>query len=232
MKIELNIRNKAWKKAIVAVALILAFMVAMLVAGINQGYRPLIVVALLSIPVFAFLLCAFLQPSKWNCMRMVKGEMTYRELEDAIAREDFDEPICFLERDWLKSCVFRVSENWALFGERFIYDDPFCIPKSKVRSIEIGAVDLGQLPQLHDQEDDPLLELDDKTFYAFELVCDDDNSFISGFIAPNDMEYAFAVLRQHFPQAEISGYPEENHEKFEGNEDLFIEEANEPREWR
>ena len=203
MKVELNIRNKIWKKGVIAMALMLAFMVAMLAVGLGGRDWLLFGVALLTIPILVFVLYSFLWPGKWNCMRLVKGEMTYRELRDAIAREDFEEPIDFLERDWLKGCVFQVSGNWALMGEGAVYDDPVCIPKGRVRSIEIGTQDLGRVDDLWEQDDDPLLELEDKTFYAFELVCDEKNSFISGFIAPEDLEAALAVLKKHFPQAEI-----------------------------
>ena len=203
MKVELDIRNKVYKKTVAVVALMLAWMVAMFAVGLSGRDWFLLGVALLSIPVFVYLLYALLWPGKWNCMRLVKGEMTYRELKDAIAREDFEEPIRFLKRDWLKTCVFQVSDSWALMGEGAIYDDPVCIPKDRVRAIEVGASDLGRIDDLWDQDDDPLLDLDDKTFYAFELVCDEKNSFISGFIAPDDLDAALTVLRKHFPQAGI-----------------------------
>ncbi|MBQ9057723.1 MAG: hypothetical protein IJ125_00900 [Atopobiaceae bacterium] len=59
---------------------------------------------------FGFIVVASLMPGQHVSMQMVKGKMSYKELEAAIASEDFERPIRFLQKAG-RAGLFLVSDN-------------------------------------------------------------------------------------------------------------------------
>ena len=101
MRVELDPYNKTQKGTLVACALVLAFSLVMLVGAIVDRDPLLIVAMLFGAALFAWILRNFMNPREWNCMSAVKDDMGYRELKQAVSRERFDEPIRFVQRDYL-----------------------------------------------------------------------------------------------------------------------------------
>lgn len=96
MHIDANIRGKAWWKGLVVSALLLAASAFFLVLSIAYGEVVGMVVPGLCTALFGFIVVASLMPGQHVSMQMVKGEMTPKQLEAAIAAEDFERPIRFL----------------------------------------------------------------------------------------------------------------------------------------
>ena len=153
---------------------------------------------------FGFIVVASLMPGQLVSMQMVKGEMTPKQLEAAIAAEDFEQPIRFLQKSG-RPGLFLASENWIVVEE---HGNPVFIPKTKVRKIEMlmEPVEFG-----------PELSGDGNTythFYNyFVFTCDEKHAFATGLISYDDAPEAKRAIQEHFPH-------------------IAIEEVHTPKEWK
>lgn len=163
MRVEIDPYNKTQKGTLVACALVLAFFLVMLVGAIVDRDPLLIVAMLFGAALFAWILRNFMNPREWNCVSAVKDDMGYRELKQAVSRERFDEPIRFVQRDYLKFDSLGVSQNWLVIGKGEGDTNPVCIPKDKVASIEVQEDDLGCYDNLYGGFDDYLYHDRDTT---------------------------------------------------------------------
>lgn len=221
MKVKLNVRDKTWAKAVVALSIATALGVFLAVGGaIDRSVLPVVA------GVFLVLLCggllfAFMYPRMWACMRVVKGQMSYRELQEAIAAEEFGEPVPCVFFDFLEpqrvlfSQNLLASEGWLLIGDIdtsqipvMEVDDPVCIPKAQVTSIHAELEPVVYM----DEDEYPPDDLDEysrayvgtEKFYVLGFGCADGQEFRSGLVAPNAIDDAISVLKEHFPQAKIT----------------------------
>lgn len=215
MKVKLNVRDKTWIKAVVALSIATVLGVFLAVGGtIDRSVLPVVAGTFL-VPLFGGLLVAFVTPRMWVCMRAVKGKMTYRELQAAIAAEEFYEPIPTVNLAYLGHGRLLFSENLLLIGDVDTsqapvveMDDPVCIPKAQVTSIKAELE-----PVVYMEEDEyPPDDLDEysqahvgtEKFYVLGFGCNDGQEFRSGLVAPDALDDALSVLKEHFPQAEIT----------------------------
>lgn len=190
MKIELNERGKDWAKALAACILFLAIAAFFLVMGIVNRTVVAIVVGAIGTALFGAFTVMMLNPNMLSCMQMVKGEMSYKELEAAIAAEDFERPIRFLHKAG-RPDLFLVSESWIVVED---HGNPVYVPKSKVRKIEMlmEPVEFG-----------PEASGDGHTYMHyynyFVFICVEKHAFATGLIAYVDASEAWRVVQEHFP---------------------------------
>ncbi|MBR5950462.1 MAG: hypothetical protein IKZ87_03410 [Actinomycetaceae bacterium] len=89
MQIKLNYRDKNWKQALAYLIPLLALSLFFLVFGIIYKETVLVVIFSIVTALFGFFIFLLLNPKHLACMQMVRGEMSYKELQQAIAAEDF-----------------------------------------------------------------------------------------------------------------------------------------------
>lgn len=204
MKVELKDRDKNWGKAVAFCILMLACAVFFLALGVYHKETVGIVVGGIGTALFGAGTFLLLNPSQLAKMQVVKGEMTYKQLKEAVEAEDFEKPIRFFQKDGHPG-YFLVSENWAVFEE---HGNPIYVPKSKVRRIELMSepVELG-----------PEYSGDGGTYlhylYYFKFTCDKGQAFVTGLIWHDRLEQAWHVIKEHFPH-------------------IPIEEVHTPKEWK
>lgn len=199
MKITLNYRNATWKKGLAAAVLLLGASLAFLAMGIAFRETVAIVLSALGVTLFGFFLVSLLNPNMLACMQMVKGEMSYKQLQQAIAAEDFERPIRFLQKDF-RPGLFLVSDNWIVVEE---HGNTVYVPKSKVRKIEMlmEPVEFGP-----EASGDVHTYLHFYNYFVF--TCDEKHAFATGLISYDDAPEAMRVVQAHFPLIPI----EEVHE--------------------
>lgn len=194
MHIRANIRDKTWWKGLIVSAAFLVASATFLGLSIFYGEVLAIVICGLSTALFGFIVVASLMPGQFASMQMVKGEMTPKQLEAAIAAEDFTRPIRFLRKK-LRPSLLLVSQNWIVVED---HANPVYVPKAKVRKIQMlmESVEFG-----------PEASGDGHTYLHlynyFVLSCDGGRRFASGLIAYDDVPEAKRVLHAHFPHIPI-----------------------------
>ena len=194
MHIDAHIRGKAWWKGLIVSALLLAASAFFLVLSITYGEVVGMVVSGLCTALFGFIVVASLMPGQHVSMQMVKGEMTPKQLEAAIAAEDFDRPIRFLQKAG-RPGLFLASENWIVVED---HGNSVYVPKSKVRKIEMlmEPVEFG-----------PELSGDGNTYVHyynyFVFTCDEKHAYATGLISYDEAPEAERIVQAHFPHIPI-----------------------------
>ena len=206
MRIAVNVRDKGWWKGMLAAGAMLALAVFFLGAGVALKETGLAAVGGVGTALFGAIAYMMLRPSLHVSMGMVKGEMSYRELREAIAAEEFEESFRFVEGgvgdDGAfrpgkakpgKRRVFLVSQNWAVFG---IAETPIYVPKSKVRSVKMlnwpVALSSGQ------SRDGGVPD-----HYVLRFRCDGGQEFDTGLIPPEQLPKARELFARHFPDVPV-----------------------------
>ena len=204
MKVELKGRDKNWRKAVAFCGILSIGALVVLALGAFNYDTFVTLIGCIGAILFGALTVLLSSPKFLSCMQVVKGEMSYEELKEAVEAEDFEQPIRFFQKE-SRPGYFLVSENWAVFEE---HGNPIYVPKSKVRSIELMSepVELG-----------PEYSGDGGTYlhylYYFKFTCDKGQAFVTGLIWHDRLEQAWHVIKEHFPN-------------------IAIEEVREPQEWK
>lgn len=194
MKLNVTIRNKTWWKGLIVSAFFLVASIFFFVLSIIYGEIVGMVVSGICTALFGFIVVASLMPGQYASMQMVKGEMTPKQLEAAIAAEDFERPIRFWQKDF-RPGLFLVSQNWIVVED---HGNPVYVPKSKVRKIEMlmEPIEFG-----------PELSGDGNTYMHyynyFVFTCDEKHAYATGLISYDDTPEAKRVVQEHFTDIPI-----------------------------
>ena len=194
MKLNVKIRNKTWWKGLIVSAFFLVASIFFFVLSIIYGEIVGMVVSGICTALFGFIVVASLMPGQYVSMQMVKGEMTPKQLEAAIAAEDFERPIRFWQKDF-RPGLFLVSQNWIVVED---HGNPVYVPKSKVRKIEMlmEPIEFG-----------PELSGDGNTYMHyynyFVFTCDEKHAYATGLISYDDTPEAKRVVQEQFPDIPI-----------------------------
>ena len=204
MKVELKDRDKNWGKAVAFCGMLSIGALVVLAFGAFNDDTFVTLIGCIGAILFGAFTVLLSSPRFLSCMQVVKGEMSYRQLKEAVEAEDFEKPIRFFQKDG-RPGYFLVSENWVVFEE---HGNPVYVPKSKVRRIE-------QIPE--SVELGPEYSGDGGTYlhylYYFKFTCDKGQAFATGLIWHDRLEQAWRVIQEHFPH-------------------IPIEEVHEPQEWK
>ena len=201
--VDVNVRDASWKKAVGGSALLLVayiFMVATGLPGLLSGTLEVSPVALGICAVILVLIALFmvtlLNPRTYACMQAVKGDMSYRAFQEAIARETFEQPARVLGKTG-EPAVFLLSDEWVVLGDNSKV--AAYIPKSNVASIEVceqraehpnGASSGGQAQS--------------EARYTLRFACKDGRAFETGLLSRTELRKAWLGLLRHFPSIKVS----------------------------
>lgn len=191
IEIHIDLRDKAWKKGLLVTAIMFVAGVLILAAGICTKSLAGVIVGAVSTAMFGFFTYISADPSQHVSMQMVKGELSYRQLQAAIASERFKRPIPFL-RGTGKPTLFLVSENWVILGDKI--GTPVYLPKTKVSSIEVRS-DLLDIED-HESWDG---QAHQAPYCYFRFHCDEKHIFECGAIRPASLDRALSALAEIFP---------------------------------
>ena len=195
IKININLRDKSWKKGILASVMLLVIALFILVLGLYTKETVAIVIGGIGTVLFGFFVYLMANTSQHVSMQMVKGEMSYKQLKDTIAQERFEKPIQFLYGAG-KPYLFLVSDDWVVLGDKI--GTPVYIPKYKVKSIEVRSDTL----DISDDESWDGQEHQAPYFYL-RFKCDDKHIFECGLIRPNSINRVLNVLSRYFPLGDM-----------------------------
>ena len=191
IKIQVDLRDKEWRKGLIVTSIMFILAVLILAGGIYTKTIAAIVIGGIGTALFGFGTFLGANPNQHVSMQMVKGEMSYRQLQDAIAKEKFEKPIQLLYGAG-KPTLFLVSENWVVLGDKI--GTPVYIPKNKVKFIEVRNDTL----EVADHE-----SYDGQAYQApycyLRFKCDEKHIFECGLIKPKNMMRVLKELRRYFP---------------------------------
>lgn len=194
IKIEVNLRDKTWRNGLIAAMFMLIVGIFILSVGIYAKSIIGIIIGALSTLMFGFFTFLLANPSQHVSMQMVKGEMSYKELQKAIASEDFERPIHFIWKA-SKPSLFFVSDNWVVLGDKI--GTPVYIPKHKIKSIEVRSetLEISNDKSWDGQEHQT-------PYYYFRFKCDEKHIFECGYIKATNVERAIYEISKYFPFGE------------------------------
>lgn len=204
IKININIRNKSWRKGMLASVMLLVIALFILALGLYGKETVAIVIGAIGIAMFGFFVYLMANPNQHVSMQMVKGEMSYKQLQDTISQERFEEPIQF-SYGADKPTLFLVSNDWVVLGDKI--GTPVYIPKKKVKSIEVRS-DILDIP-----DDESWDGQERKAPYCYlRFKCDEKHIFECGVIRPGNLKRVMNELGKHFSlgEAEIRTVGEDN----------------------
>lgn len=195
IKVKMNLRTKDWKKGVFAT--VAMFIMGILILGVGIYAKSIvgIIIGALSTLMFGYFTYLLIDPSQHVSMQMVKGEMSYKKLQDTISNETFEEPIQFLYGAG-KPNLFLVSKDWVIVGDKI--GTPVYIPKHKIKTIEI----LNDVLDINDDESYDGQK--HKVRYCYcKFYCDEKHIFECGLIHPRNLERLIYELGKYLPSATI-----------------------------
>ena len=195
MKININLRDKKWKKGLLASIMLLAIALFILSLGLYTKETVALIIGGIGTAMFGFFVYLMANTNQHVSMQMVKGEMSYKELKDVIANERFERPIRFLYGAD-KPNLFLVSNDWVVLGDKI--GTPVYIPKNKVKSIEIRS-DTLDIP--NDESWDGQEHQAPYCYLRFK--CDEKHIFECGVIRPDNLNRVLNVLSRYFPLGDM-----------------------------
>ena len=194
MKVQVNLRDSEWKKSLAScIALFAVGIFATIGAFAMQSYVATIV-GLIGAALFGCATVLLLNPKLHISMQVVKDEMSFQQLRDAIAGEDFEEPFHSLKEFEGRYTPLLVSDTWLVVGDKNNATTPVYIPKSKVASIVLRRRGTDKC-----WEPGTAYERPRRGFYILAFTCSDGKEYESGPITPYDYEKILAFLTSDFP---------------------------------
>lgn len=203
---SLNIRDAQWKKGVLATASLMTSSLLMLGFGLYQTLfgtieiSPVALVILFIVfALFAFFTFILVNPNMHSSMQMVKGEMSYKELEETVARQRFEKPARFLKQADMPTTLL-VSDEWLALGDKA--GNPVYIPKSKVKSIEIRGEQAGSPDDATSNS-----QTGSAPLYSLRFNCKDNKTFDVGVLSRKELRRTWVALIRLFPDLEIRPAP-------------------------
>lgn len=194
MKVHVNLRDSEWKKSLASCIALFVVGACATIGGFATQRYVVALVGLIGAALFGSATVLLLNPKQHVSMQVVKDEMSFQQLRDAIAGEDFEEPFHSLKEFEGRYTPLLVSDGWLVVGDRNSAITPVYIPKGKVTSIEVshrgtdGYYDSGSP-----------YERRRRGYYVMVFTCSDGKVFESSPISPYDYEKILAFLTSDFP---------------------------------
>ena len=202
IRLSVDLRGKDWKKGFFSSLTMFVMGVLILAVGIYAKSTTGIVIGAISTAMFGYFSYLLASPSQHVSMQMVKGEMSYKQLQEAIAAERFERPLPLMSGTG-KSPRFLISENWLVLSDRG--GNPVYIPRTKIRSIEVrnDLLDVGDDESWDGQKHQV-------PYCYFRFHCDEKHVFECGSVKPGNLNRIINVLGRYFPLGEAQIHTEES----------------------
>ena len=194
VKINPNIYDKTWLKGFASCVFLLAVFIALLTGGLVTNKSYAVVIGAVGTMVFGILSFVVAHPRSHVSMQAAKGAMSYRQMRDAVASEDFERPFAPLHETKDPYDPLLVSDNWVVTETD--NGAPIYIPKARVAKVEIRKTGAGR------QDSHPTYDRARNGCYVLTFVCNADQSYTSGRISTYDRDEIWPFLKEHFPNTE------------------------------
>lgn len=194
MRIEVNIRDSEWKKSLASCIALFVVGACATIGGLATQRYVAAVVGFIGAALFGSAAVLLMDLKQHVGMQEVKDDMSYQQLRDAVASEDFEEPLRYVKDFEEEYAPLLVSDGWLVVGDKNNVTTPVYIPKSKVASIVLRRRGTDKC-----WEPGTAYERPRRGFYILAFTCSDGKEYESGPITPYDYEKILAFLTSDFP---------------------------------